>query len=121
MKKNKTLIIGASTNPSRYAYAAAHRLKQQGHEIVQIGLRAGETAGEPITTDKSPMEGIDTVTMYVGPRHQPEYYDYIVSLDPSRVIFNPGTENDELRKLLIKNNIEPIIACTLVMLSTGQY
>lgn len=121
MEKNKTLIIGASTNPARYAYAAAHRLKKYGHKIVQIGLREGETAGEPISTKKSPLEGVDTVTMYVGPQNQSEYYDYIMSLKPQRVIFNPGTENKEFEKLLIENNIRPVIACTLVMLATGQY
>lgn len=117
----KTLIIGATANPSRFANAAAYRLKQKGHPIVQIGLREGEVAGEPIHTGKEKFEGIDTVTLYVGPRNQPEYYDYVVSLKPERVIFNPGTENAEFEKLLIKNGIEPIEACTLVMLSIGRY
>jgi uncharacterized protein len=117
----KTLIIGASTNPNRFAHAAAHRLKQRGHSIVQIGLRKGEVAGEPIHTTKNPFEEIDTVTLYIGPRNQPEYYDYVVSLRPQRVIFNPGTENVEFEKLLEKNGIEPIEACTLVMLSVGRY
>lgn len=121
MKKKKTLIIGASTNPSRYAYTAAHRLKNYGHEIVQIGLREGKTAGETILTEKSPLEGVDTITMYVGPQNQPEYYDYILSLKPERVIFNPGTENGEFEKLLIEHDIKPVSACTLVMLATGQY
>lgn len=117
----KTLIIGASTNPGRYAYAAAHRLKQKGNPIVQIGLRKGEVAGEPILTEKEKYEGIDTVTLYVGPKHQAEYYNYLVELQPKRVIFNPGTENPELESLLKENGIEAIEACTLVMLSTGQY
>ncbi|GHB56740.1 CoA-binding protein [Persicitalea jodogahamensis] len=117
----KTLIIGATSNPSRYAFSAAHRLKRHGHEIVQIGLRPGEVAGEPIHTQKGIHDAIDTVTLYVGPRNQPEYYDYVVSLHPKRVIFNPGTENSEFENLLTQNGIEPIEACTLVMLSTGQY
>ena len=117
----KTLIIGASANPSRYAHAAAHRLKRHGHDIVQLGLRQGEAAGEPIYTEKTDFEGIGTVTLYVGPRHQPEYYDYVVALQPERVIFNPGTENAEFEELLSQNGIRPVEACTLVMLSTGQY
>jgi hypothetical protein len=117
----KTLIIGASTNPGRYAHEAAHRLKQKGNPIVQIGLRKGEVAGEPITLEKIFFEGIDTVTLYVGSRHQVEYYNYLVGLQPKRVIFNPGTENPELEELLKKNGIEAIEACTLVMLSTEQY
>lgn len=117
----KTLIIGATTNPARYAYSAAHRLKGHGHDIVQIGLRLGEVAGEMIKTQQEAFQGIDTVTLYIGPRHQPNYYSYIISLHPKRVIFNPGTENDEFEILLTQNGIEPIEACTLVMLSTGQY
>ena len=115
------MIIGATTNPGRYAHAAAFRLKQRGHEIVQIGLREGEVAGVPINTKKEDFEDIDTVTLYIGPRHQPEYYDYVVSLGPRRVIFNPGTENWEFENRLSKEGIEPIEACTLVMLATGQY
>lgn len=117
----KTLIVGASTNPGRYAYVAAHRLKQHGNQIVQIGLRKGDVAGEPIVTEKENYKNIDTVTLYVGPGHQAEYYDYLVGLQPKRVIFNPGTENPELERLLTENGIEAIEACTLVMLSTGQY
>ncbi len=117
----KTLIIGATTNPARYAHSAAIRLRQHGHDIVQIGLRSGEVAGEPINTQKEEFEGIDTVTLYIGPRHQPEYYNYVISLKPKRVIFNPGTENAAFEALLDENGIEPIEACTLVMLSTSQY
>ena len=117
----KTLIIGATTNTSRYAHAAAYRLTQRGHKIVQIGLREGEVAGVPISTQKENYTDIDTVTLYVGPRHQPEYYDYVVSLRPRRVIFNPGTENREFENRLAMEGIEPLEACTLVMLATGQY
>ena len=117
----KTLIIGATTNSARYAYTAAHRLVQQGHEIVQIGLRAGTVAGVAIDTEKKDYQNVDTVTLYVGPRHQPDYYDYVVSLKPDRVIFNPGTENPEFERILASHNIQPIGACTLVMLAVGQY
>jgi uncharacterized protein len=117
----KTLILGASTNPARYAFAAAHRLKGSGHPVVLLGLREGEVAGEAIGTTKVPHDDIDTVTLYVGPRHQPEYYEYILSLKPRRVIFNPGTENREFERMLSEAGVEPLHACTLVMLSMGTY
>lgn len=117
----KTLIIGASTDPTRYAFLAANRLLNHGHEIELIGRESGKIGNQDIQTNKPALEDVDTVTMYISPRRQPEYYDYIVGLNPKRVIFNPGTENPELEDLLAKNNIEPLEACTLVMLSTGQY
>ena len=117
----KTLIIGASKNPERYAYKAAERLLAHKHEIELLGLRPDEIFGQTIDTEKKPYKDIDTVTLYVGPQHQPEYYEYIVSLKPRRVIFNPGTENEDFFDILKKNNIEFETACTLVMLGTGQY
>lgn len=117
----KTLIIGASTDPTRYAFLAANRLLSHGHEIELIGRESGKIGNQDIQTNKPALEDVDTVTMYISPKRQPEYYDYIVGLNPNRVIFNPGTENPELEDLLAKNNIEPLEACTLVMLSTGQY
>lgn len=121
MKKKKTLILGASTNPERYSYKAAHRLTSAGHPIVNIGIKTGEVAGEPIQKVGEPMNDIDTITLYVGPRNQPEFYDYIINTKPSRIIFNPGTENPELIQLAKDNGIEPVEACTLVMLSIGEY
>lgn len=88
---------------------------------VAIGLRKGEVEGVKIETEKIPFQDIDTVTLYLGPPRQEEYYDYIVSLDPKRVIFNPGTENQEFYEILRKNNIEVEVACTLIMLGTNQY
>ncbi len=117
----KTLIIGASTNPGRYAHIAAHRLVNAGHEIINIGIRRGEVAGQPIEEVGAPHPDVDTITLYVGPDRQPAYYDYILSTKPSRIIFNPGTENTDLEQLAEEAGIETIRACTLVMLSTGQY
>lgn len=117
----KTLVIGASTDPSRYAYLAANKLVKYGHSIELLGRNEGKVAEQEIQTDKPALEDIDTVTVYVNPKHQAEYYDYVVGLKPRRVIFNPGAENMEFEELLTKNNIEPIEACTLVMLSTGQF
>ncbi len=117
----RTLIIGASNNPERYAYLAAERLLAHNHEIELLGIRSAEIFGKTIDTVKKAYEGIDTVTLYVGPKNQPEYYDYVLSLKPKRVVFNPGTENPEFVKLLTGNGIEAEEACTLVLLGTGQY
>lgn len=117
----KTLIIGASDNPARYSYKAAEKLLAHGHEIELLGLKAVEVFGKTVDTEKKSFEGLDTVTLYVGPQNQPAYYDYIVSLKPQRVIFNPGTENAEFERILRENGIEFEEACTLVMLGTGQY
>lgn len=117
----QTLIIGASDNPQRYSFLAAHRLVNHGYSIVMLGLKEGNIAGNKIQTGKPTLEDIDTVTLYIGPRHQPEWYDYIINLKPKRVIFNPGTENDEFEHLLEKNGIETLEACTLVMLSIGAF
>lgn len=117
----KTLILGATTNPSRYAYLAAESLTGKGHEIVPVGIKKGEVFGKEIVNSKEIQPEIDTITLYVGPQHQAEWYDYILSTRPKRVIFNPGTENPDLIRLLKENKIEPVMACTLVMLSIGNY
>ena len=120
-EQKKTLVLGASDNPSRYSYLAVQRLRSHGHPVVAIGRRNTKVADVNITKDKEPIPEIDTVTLYLNPSRQQEYYDYILSLNPKRIIFNPGTENDELEKLARINHIEPLEACTLVLLSTGQY
>ncbi|MBK5212747.1 MAG: CoA-binding protein [Flavobacteriaceae bacterium] len=117
----KTLVLGASLNPSRYSNLAIKRLVNHGHTVEAIGLKKGTFAGVSISTEKKHFENIDTVTLYLNPKRQEEYYDYIVSLKPKRVIFNPGTENPEFYELLQKNNIETEVACTLVLLGTNQY
>jgi predicted CoA-binding protein len=117
----KTLIIGATTNASRYAYLAANKLTSKGHQIVNIGIKEGEVAGVPIEKPNIPYQDIDTVTLYIGIDLQPNYYNYILDTKPKRVIFNPGTENESFAQKLQANGIEPIEACTLVMLNTGQY
>lgn len=117
----KTLIIGATNNPGRYASLAAHRLTANGHEIVNVGIKSGEVAGVPIEKAEIIHPDVDTITLYVGPQHQSDYFDYILKTKPARIIFNPGTENQELENLATENGIETIDACTLVLLSTGQY
>lgn len=117
----KTLIIGASPNPERYAYRAAHMLTGKGHDIVNVGIKKGSVAGVEIEKPGTVHADIDTVTLYIGPHLQSQYYNYILETKPKRVVFNPGTENPELESLLLANGIIPVEACTLVLLSTGQY
>ena len=119
--KKKTLILGASDNPARYSYLALNRLKNHGHPIVAIGRKESVVAGVPIQQGTPVEKDVDTVTLYLNPSHQEMYYDYILSLNPKRIIFNPGTENDELESLAKRNGIKTMEACTLVLLSTGQY
>jgi hypothetical protein len=117
-----TLILGASPNPERYAYKATVMLDEHNHPVFPIGLRAGEIEGHQILVNTPIIENIDTVTLYVGPKNQPMYYDYILNqIKPKRIIFNPGTENPEFQKLAKEQGIETEIACTLVLLSTNQY
>lgn len=119
----KTVIIGATTNPSRYAYLAAGMLMEYKHEIVPIGIKRGAVFSVQILpiNDRPFVKDVDTVTLYVGPQHQPEHYDYILSLKAKRVIFNPGTENEEFEKLIEQAGSEALEACTLVLLRSGQY
>jgi len=121
MADKKTLILGATPDTSRYANLAANRLVQRGHTIVNVGIKTGEVAGVPIEKPEAIHDDIDTITLYLGPLNQPPLYDYIINTHPKRIIFNPGTENTELRKLANENGIETEYACTLVMLSIGQY
>lgn len=117
----KTLVIGATTNKDRYAYKAIQRLINKSHQVVAIGTKEGMVLDVNIETTKLPFTGIDTVTLYLNPKNQEEYYDYIISLKPRRVLFNPGTENPAFYEILKQNNIEFEIACTLVLLATNQY
>ncbi len=117
----KTLVLGASLNPSRYSNLAINRLVSHGHAVEAVGLKKGVVAGVDISTEKEDFENIDTVTLYLNPKRQEEYYDYIISLKPKRVIFNPGTENPVFYEMLRKNKIENEVACTLVLLGTNQY
>lgn len=120
-EKKKTLILGASADPQRYSYLALTRLLDAGHEVVAIGRKRTEIKGIVIDTEQKPYAGVHTVTLYLNPAHQEEYYDYILSLHPRRIIFNPGAENKTLQRIARENGIETMDACTLVLLSTGQY
>lgn len=121
MKNKKTLVLGATTKPERYAFRAINMLTQKGHTVLAIGQNTGEVAGVKIYTKAIPVKNIDTVTLYLNPTRQRDYYNYIIEAQPKRVIFNPGSENPELYQLLELNNIKFEIACTLVLLATNQY
>ena len=121
MEKKKTLVLGASENPSRYSFLAVNKLTNYQHPVVAIGKRPGKVGDVTIETEKKAFENVDTVTLYLNPQHQQGYYDYILSLNPKRIIFNPGTENDELYELAQQKGIQVQEACTLVLLGTGQY
>lgn len=117
----KTLVMGASENKNRYSNLATNNLLGRGHEVVAIGKRGGSINGVAIETGAVPFENVDTVTLYLNPVHQQQYYDYIISLHPRRVIFNPGAENQEFEEMLEAKGIRAQQACTLVLLSTGQF
>lgn len=121
MKNKKTLVLGATTKPERYAFKAITALVEKGHAVVAIGQNLGEVAGIKIQTKALPIKNIDTVTLYLNPARQRDYYNYIIEAHPKRVVFNPGTENPEFYQLLQLNDIEVEVACTLVLLATNQY
>ncbi|HLP56760.1 MAG TPA: CoA-binding protein [Fluviicola sp.] len=116
-----TLVIGASTNPQRYSYRAITQLRSHGHPVIALGLKTGVVADVTIDTNWDPNWQVDTVTLYLNPKRQEDFYERIVALHPRRVIFNPGTENPVLEKLLHEAEINTEEACTLVLLSLGQY
>ena len=117
----KTVVLGASDNPSRYSFLAINKLKAYKHPVVAIGRRSGQVGDITIETTTAAQEDVDTVTLYLNPTTQQPYYDYILGLKPRRIIFNPGTENPELMRKAREQGIEPVAGCTLVMLSAGMY
>jgi uncharacterized protein len=119
----KTVVVGASPNQSRYAHLAATMLGEYKHDTVLLGIQKGEIAGNKILNirERPAIENVDTITLYIGPYRQPEWYDYLLSLKPKRIIFNPGTENDEFGNIAEQQGVEVLEACTLVMLRSGQY
>jgi uncharacterized protein len=121
MNAKKTVVLGASDNPIRYSYSAVHQLAARGHKVVALGRRPGEILGVPIKQGTPEISEVHTVMLYLNPQAQKEYYDYILALQPQRLIFNPGTENPELARLARENGIEVEMACALTMLAVGNY
>lgn len=121
-EQKRTLVIGASDNPTRYSYRAIEMLTNDGHDFVPMGVKKKTVKGKTILPPLAEVtEDIHTVTLYINPTLQKPYFNFITDLEPKRVIFNPGTENPKLYKLLQRHDIEVVNACTLVMISTGQY
>ncbi len=117
----KTIVLGASPNQERYSYKAVSKLRKYGHEVIAIGKRKGIIDDVEIIQEKLAVNDVHTIAMYLSPENQKEYYDYILSLNPKRIIFNPGTENPELCKLAEMKGIEVVEWCVLVMLSNNKY
>ncbi|HRH67581.1 MAG TPA: CoA-binding protein [Bacteroidia bacterium] len=121
MKKKYTLVIGASQNPERYAHKAVLSLQRHGHLVLAVGLHSGRIGDTEIQTGKPHFSDVDTVSLYLSPQNQEEMKDYILSLAPRRIIFNPGTENPVFEEQAMQKGIEVLEACTLVLLATEQY
>jgi predicted CoA-binding protein len=121
MSNKKTLVLGASSNEERYSYKAVTKLLAHGYEVIPLGIKAGKIGETEILTERKIYPDIHTVSLYIGPNNQKEWFDYILSLHPKRIIFNPGTENLEFQNLAEQNGVEAIEACTLVLLSIGNY
>ena len=121
MTGKRTLVFGASLKPHRYSHIAIRRLVDAGVDTVGFGLREGRVKGVQVQTSLEGIKDIHSVTLYMNPGRQKPFYEDILRLNPSRVIFNPGTENPEFHALLEKSGIAVEVACTLVMLSTGEY
>ena len=120
-EKKKTLVLGGSVNPSRFANKAIRKLRAYGHPVVSVGLKEGEVNDVNIQTGTPHFKDIHTVTLYLSAKNQKQYYDYIIGLKPKRIVFNPGTENLELSELARKNNIEVVEYCTLILLDTHTF
>jgi predicted CoA-binding protein len=118
---SKVIVLGASTNPARTSYTAVQRLKAGGYYVLPIGTSKGQIHGIDMINEPLLIDDVDTITLYLNPERQKEYYDYILSLKPKRIIFNPGTENSAFAQLANENNIQVEVACTLVLLATNSY
>ncbi len=116
-----TLVLGASPNPERYAHQACLELMRRGHPTIAIGKQEGTIQDLRIQTDRQKHQNVNTVSLYLNPKHQSDWYAYLLALQPLRIIFNPGAENPELRQLALQHGIDAVEACTLVLLRTGQY
>jgi predicted CoA-binding protein len=120
-EKKKTVVLGASPNPARYSFKAVKSLLRYGHEVVAVGFRPGVIYDTFIKLGTPDIDGVHTIAMYIGEQRQEEFHDYIISLKPRRVIFNPGTLNPPLMKELKEHGVEVIDGCTLVMLDNEEF
>jgi uncharacterized protein len=117
----KTLVLGASPNPLRFSNKMVKTLVRHNYEVVALGLREGEISGIKILTGKPVLKDIHTIALYIGPKGQLSVYHYILSLNPKRIIFNPGTENPELMKRASDKGINVVYGCSIEMLNSAKY
>jgi predicted CoA-binding protein len=120
-ESKKTVVLGASPNPVRFSHKAVKSLLRNEQEVVAVGFKKGLIVEEEILVGKPEIENVHTVSIYIGSSRQADYYDYIISLKPKRVIFNPGTVNPEFMGRLKREGIEPVAECMLVLLNDGEY
>ncbi len=120
-ERKKTVVLGASPNPVRFSHKAVKSLLRHDEKVIAVGFREGLIVEEEILTGQPHIEGVHTVSIYIGSSRQTDYYDYIISLKPKRVIFNPGTVNPEFMARLKGEGIEPVSECMLVLLNDGVY
>ncbi|MBW4360314.1 CoA-binding protein [Flavobacterium taihuense] len=120
-KNKKTLVLGATLKSEKAAFKAIEMLVARGHSVLALGQNTGEVSGIKINTKAIPLKNIDTVSLYINPARQRDYYNYVIEAKPKRVLFNPGTENPEFYQLLELNNIKYEVACTLVLLTLNKY
>lgn len=118
---SKTVVLGANPNKSKYSYKCVRSLMRHGYEAVPVGKSPGQIEGIEILTGQPDISGVDTVALYINSEGQKEYYEYIIKLNPSRIIFNPGTHNKELIDLVRNKGIKVVVDCALIMLSSGSY
>lgn len=119
----KTVIIGSNRSPLKYPQQAASMLYDGQIDFVPMGVVNGEVLGKSILNiyDHPKVDNVHTITLYINPHKQKQWFDYMLSLAPKRIIFNPGTENQEFKSLAESKGIECLYACTLVMLSIGDF
>jgi predicted CoA-binding protein len=115
------VVLGASENPERYSYKAVKKLVQHKYEVIAIGKRKGFIGDIQIITTQPAIPDVHTVLIYLAPYHQGEIFDYVLSLHPKRVVFNPGTESTEFEEILESYNISVIHDCSLVMMAMGRF
>jgi hypothetical protein len=121
LNNKKTVVLGASPNPSRFSHKAVKKLMRKDYEVVPVGNKKGSIAGKDILTGKPHIEDVHTVSLYIGSSLQEEYYDYVISLKPKRVIFNPGTSNPDFMARLKQEGIESLNKCMLLMLNEEDF
>ena len=115
-------IIGATEKKNRYAHKAMTALLENGHEVRLVNPYKQSVDGQKcFSTITDIKEKINTVTLYVNPKRFRDHIDEVIQVKPERVIMNPGTEDTDMEKTLEEAGIEVDRACTLVLLSTGQF